>query len=66
MAVGMEGRGRGSLKRQTPAPDMNPKEPLVVGIGWDTRTQKKETANAKLPTTFQPGREPALLLVKEQ
>lgn len=65
MAVGMEGRGRGSLKRQTPVPDMNPKEPPVVDIGWGTRAQK-ETANAKLATTFQPGREPALLLVKEQ
>lgn len=45
---------------------MRPKEPLVIGIGWDTRAQKKEAANAKLPTSFQPGQEPAPLLVKER
>lgn len=58
--------GRGSLKRQTPAPDVRPKEPLVIGIGRDTGAQE-ETADAKPPPpTFQPGQEPAPLLVKEQ
>lgn len=58
--------GRGSLKRQTPAPDVRPKEPLVIGIGRDTGAQE-ETADANPPPpTLQPGQEPAPLLVKEQ
>lgn len=47
-------------------PDVRPKEPLVIGIGRDTGAQE-ETADAKPPPpTFQPGQEPAPLLVKEQ
>lgn len=40
--------GRGSLKRQTPAPDVRPKESLVIGIGRDTGAQE-ETADANPP-----------------
>lgn len=45
--------GRGSLKRQTPAPDVRPKEPLVIGIGRDTGAQE-ETADANPPPPHLP------------